>query len=186
MEVSEEVAGLGLRLAELMARNGATFVSDKIRGYKASGRSEETISGLEELVTQLIADKAEVARIAQAYEAELVAQRLSPGDVDYVTKTVVPKIEQLIESSGGMDEATEKQFEGVKGLLSAETVNVLQLLGFNFRQAIGAPLTELVSKKILSSVDTNVELQLAIEKRQQLLMQLALDPEATERFRSFF
>jgi hypothetical protein len=35
--------------------------------------------------------------------------------------------------------------EIIKPLLSVETLTVLQLLGFNFKQAIGEPLTELVA-----------------------------------------
>lgn len=41
-------------------------------------RDQETIAELEDIVNELVADKAELIRIAQAYEEEFVTQRLSP------------------------------------------------------------------------------------------------------------
>lgn len=39
----------------------------------------------------------------------------------------------------------QSTFDVMKKLLSKETLNVMQLLGFNFKQAIGVPLTRLLS-----------------------------------------
>lgn len=72
----------------------------------------------------------------------------------------------------------------MKPLLSVETANVLQLLGFNFRRAIGEPLTTLCEKMILSRVDRSNELQLEAIRNQRALIELASDPEAYARFRS--
>lgn len=182
MDLTPEVVSLGTSLAETLTRNTATAINDRVRSLKAANKKDEAIAGLEELVSELISDKADVARIAQAYQSELVAQRLSAGDVEYITKKVLPVVESLLEASG--QEAG--QLDQFKPLLSAETVNVLQLLGFNFRRAIGEPLTELVSKKILANASVSEELQLAVEKRQQLYLQVALDAESYARFREMF
>ncbi|MGO3148061.1 MAG: hypothetical protein ACTIJ6_10330 [Leucobacter sp.] len=182
MDLTPEVVSLGTSLAETLARNTATAINDRVRSLKAANKKDEAIAGLEELVSELISDKAEIARIAQAYQSELVAQRLSAGDIDYITKTVVPMVESLLEATG----QGSSEIDQFKPLLSTETVNILQLLGFNFRRAIGEPLTDLVSNKILENVNRSEDLQIAVEKRQQLYLQLALDPEAYERFRELF
>lgn len=70
----------------------------------------------------------------------------------------------------------------MKPFLSVETVNVLQLLGFNFRKAIGEPLTALCESLILTQVSRSTELQLEQLKNQQALVSLALDEAAFNRF----
>lgn len=53
----------------------------------------------------------------------------------------MPLIEGLLPDNKG-------QVEILKSLLSKETLRILQLVGFNYRAAIGEPLTELVRNKI--------------------------------------
>ena len=69
------VAQLGADLIAATARNGASIISDKIRTAKTNKEYKETISELEEIIYDLLNDKAEIQRIAQAYEQELVAQK---------------------------------------------------------------------------------------------------------------
>jgi hypothetical protein len=75
-----------------------------------------------------------------------------------------------------------RQLEAMKPLLSVETVNVLQLMGFNFRRAIDEPLTALMEGKILSSVNRSQELQLESMRNQRALVEPARDPDAYEPF----
>jgi hypothetical protein len=201
-ELPPEVLQLGTQLTASMARNGSAMIMDKIRSMRASGRQEDTIAGLEEIINDLQEDKRELVQIAQAYQSELVSQQLAPGDIRYIADTLIPLLEQLAvasaeESDPGNDEAAAadvkrqeslKQLELMKSLLSVETANVLQLLGFNFRRAIGEPLTTLCESLILarvtSSDDLQQQLQLASYRNQTALIGLSTDPQAYERFRS--
>lgn len=183
MEISPEVQALAISLAGSAVRNTAQGVSDRVKALKAGNNASETINGLEQLVNDLISDKNDLTRIAQAYQAELVAQRLSSGDVKYITDTVVPLIEKLSGVSQGGDSDNSQLIETLKPLLSIETVNVLQLLGFNFRKAIGEPLTELVERAILSKApgDTSFEIQRLQLEREVGYIALAQDPAAHAR-----
>lgn len=202
-ELPPEVLQLGTQLTASMARNGSAMIMDKIRSMRASGRQEDTIAGLEEIINDLQEDKRELVQIAQAYQSELVSQQLAPGDIRYIADTLIPLLEQLAGASAeesdpdGNDEAAAadvkrqeslKQLELMKSLLSVETANVLQLLGFNFRRAIGEPLTTLCESLILarvtSSDDLQQQLQLASYRNQTALIGLSTDPQAYERFRS--
>lgn len=187
MDVPPEVVELGARLTEVAARNTAALVTDKVRSVLASGKQADTITGLEQLVSELVADKNELMRIAQAYQSELVAQRLAPGDLQYIADTVMPMLEQVAQ---GMGDAKAREFEKIadalRPFLSVETANILQLLGFNFRRAIGDPLTRLTEQAILSRTSTTEAERIESLKREQLYIQLALDPEAFDRFRSMF
>lgn len=138
---------LSLQLGEVAARNAAGSVLDRITAAKARKKNEETIVSLEEIVNDLLADKAELTLIAQALDEQLVAQRLSLEDVAYITENLLPLIEKLSGLTGGAP-ASGELTATVGTLLSKETLTILQLIGFNFRQAIGAPLTELVAQYI--------------------------------------
>jgi hypothetical protein len=149
------IQALTVQLADVGVRNTAGAIADRVGASRARKKHEETIAELEEIVNDLLADKSELVRIAHAYEAELVAQRISPTDIEYIATHFVPILEQLVSSVPSDDEASvQAMIELFKPLLSVETVTILQLLGFNFRQAIGEPLTELVAHLISSRVPT--------------------------------
>lgn len=76
-----ELTQLSLQLANTAVRNSASGVAERINSARMRKRDQETIAELEEIVNELVADKAELVRIAQAYEEEFVAQRLSPENV---------------------------------------------------------------------------------------------------------
>lgn len=183
MDVPPEIIDLGLRLAETAARNSAATIASRIRTASATGKKDEAIASLEEIVSELLADKQELTRIAQAYQSELVAQRLSSGDVQYIAGTLVPILEQMAAASPDGQKLVDS-LDAFKPVLSAETANILQLLGFNFRKAIGEPLTNLTANAIESRVNRSEAIQLETIKREQLLIQLALDPDAFDRFRA--
>lgn len=66
-------------------------------------------------------------------------------------------------------------------LISKETLTILQLLGFNFRKAIGEPLTVLLQKLILSKqpLDSErIQTQLNIQLET---LKIAKDPAAIRR-----
>jgi hypothetical protein len=97
-----QLTNLGLQLAASAARNSASAITDKISAMRASKSDIDRVAALEQIVSDLLADKNELTRIAQAYQQELVAQQLTPGDVRYITDAVVPLLEQFAD---GMDNA---------------------------------------------------------------------------------
>ena len=143
-----ELTALGLQLANTAVRNSASKVAERISSARTRKRDQETIAELEDIVNELVADKAELIRIAQAYEEEFVTQRLSPENVEYIIRSIVPVLEGLM-AEGGDEAAVQKMMELVRPILSVETVTVLQLVGFNFKRAIGEPLTEVLHQKIM-------------------------------------
>ena|SRR5699024_2329805 len=183
------IQNLAIQLAETAARNTASNILDRIAAARARKKQEESIAELEDIIYELVEDKAELSRIAQAFEETLVAQRISETEISYITGTVVPLIEQLISSSAedgavDEDEKTQQQqiLDFVKPLLSVETITVLQLLGFNFKKAIGEPLTDLLAQIIrarqpIASKD-HVELSKLQLRRDTVMAETARDVDA--------
>lgn len=160
-------------LIEVTARNGASIVSDKIRTAKANKVHKETISELEEIIYDLLNDKAEIQRIAQAYEQELVAQKITKDDIKYITNNLLPILSDLIP------EESREQMEQLKKILSIETLTIMQLIGFNYKKAIGEPLTLVLQKMIESKIpaDSKANIDYAL-----LMARIALDEKSTERY----
>jgi len=142
MELDSNLIQLGVSLAEVAVKNTAQTVYNKISTVKAKKDDKETINSLTEIINELLADKNELINISKCYEDELVAQKISDEDITYITEKLVPLL------VGFVQEPT--QLAAINTLLSMETLKVLQLLGFNYKRAIGEPLTELVSELIKS------------------------------------
>lgn len=185
MVLDPQVAELGIQLADVGVRNTVAAVSGRIKAAKAKKQDAETINALTEIVNDLLADRNDLVQIARGYEQVLDAQRISEEDITYITESILPIIKKMAEA-GGNDE-TDEMIDLLQPILSVETITVLQLLGFNFKKAIGEPLTTLVSQLIGSKTPASpdaasqahrlsLELQLATTS-------LAQDEAAYERFR---
>ena len=176
---------LSVSLSEVALRNAAAAVAAKISAVKAQRKDQETIAALEEIVNDLLADKSELIRIAQAFDDQLVAQRLSPEDVSFITENLLPLVRQLADASG-QDAASDQIVDAVESILSTETLTIMQLIGFNYREAIGKPLTELVAAQIASRMPQDqarsIDLEQAVVERDIALAGIAGDPEKWARF----
>lgn len=131
-----------VRLAEVAARNTASAIQTRVRKAKASKQNENTINELGEIINQLVDDRNELMGIANVLREQLVAQRITDEEITYITEKLIPTVEKLIELGGGED---NDALDALKAIVSAETLTVLQLVGFNFKAAVGEPLTEVVA-----------------------------------------
>lgn len=167
------VAQLAANLVEATARNSASVILNKIKTVKTKKDNKETINELEEIISDLLTDKAEIQRIAQAYEQELISQKITEHDIKYITDNLLPILADFVP------EKDKDQIEQLKKILSVETLTIMQLIGFNYKQAVGEPLTILLRKIIESKIPmdskTNANYVLAMAT-------LANDKDATKRY----
>jgi hypothetical protein len=102
-----------------------------------------------------------------------------------VTSELAPKVDELLGLAGA-DADPDEVRKLLELLVSKETVKILQVLGFNFREAIGRPLTQLVARLIntqgpVQPEDPETIHRLGLET-QITMGKLALDPTSYERF----
>lgn len=171
---------LATQLANVAARNAASAVSSKIAAFRARKHDQAAVNDLIELVNDLVEDKNELIGIARAFEQELVAQRISDQDINYITTSFLPVVEELAGFAEDDDSNTARAIEAIKSLITPETLTIMQLVGFNFRRAIGEPLTTLVERLILSrmpTLDQAAELQLLQLRHQAAYFEAVKDPE---------
>jgi hypothetical protein len=106
----------------------------------------------DEIVNELILEREEAVRIAQAYKSELEKIEISDENIQHLNNTV----ERVLEILKVMAPDTPiETYEQIKKLISADTLKAIQLLGFNYKAAIGEPLTQLCSTAILSKANSS-------------------------------
>jgi len=182
MAMDPTVAQLLANLAEMTVRNSASAITTKVQAIRQGRKQEEALNELEEMINELVADRERLVGIAQGLEAALGAQRISPDDIDFIVKKVIPTVEKLIDGEQAAEAA--KFIEPLKALLSVDTLTVLQLIGFNYKAAIGEPLTELVRHMIAGRVTAGMtEAEILEARRQVLLLEIIKDPDAHKRLR---
>lgn len=163
---------LGLKLSELALKNTASFVLDKIKTVNVTNDFEKSKATYDEIINKLLEEREEAIRIAQAYRNELEKIEISDKDIEHLHETIsriltTLKTIQTIQSnqadnicSKGQSAALEKQFqffEQIKEFVSIDTLKTMQLIGFNYKTAIGEPLTQVTKEFLLSKLSVNQE-----------------------------
>lgn len=144
---------LGNSLTMLIAKSTATMAATKIKALKCEKDTAAVRSAYDDLVNQLLEERSEAIRIAQAYKAELERVQISDEDIQSLDATIGRILEILSSSKSNTDEASSADVRTAalgqfRQLISADTLRTMQLLGFNYKAAIGEPLTELCANKI--------------------------------------
>lgn len=154
---------MGAALTELAVKGTATAVSSKIKAIKEEKSAEKIRSTYDEIINELLNEREEAVRIAQAYKSELEKVVISDEDIQHLHNTVSRILEIIKESQIASakplgDEAVEavkkqvESYEQIKALISVDTLKTMQLLGFNYKAVIGEPLTLMLKNFILSKV----------------------------------
>ncbi|OZB94146.1 hypothetical protein [Paenibacillus sp. XY044] len=186
MDFNPEIIKVTSELVNHVGKKSVEAIFDKIRAVKKKGNQEEVINSLEEIINELISDKNQLIQITQVYEEQLITQKLSDKDIDYITNSIVPLLESLLQQSDNEDaEKLRQNIDIFKPILSKETFNILQILGFNFKQAIGEPLTKLIESLISSKIpptgEKAIDLQMLNEQKQVEYLKVVQDEEYYQR-----
>ncbi len=140
------LAEMGTNLTSLAVKGTATAIHSKIESLKKEKNTDAMRNTYDEIISQLLSEREEAIRIAQAYKEELEKVVISDEDINHLHNTV----ERLLEIFKKMSPQAENidSLEQLKELISVDTLKTMQLLGFNYKAAIGEPLTKLCADAI--------------------------------------
>lgn len=155
------LAEMGISLTTLAVKGTATAINSKIKSIKDEKNLEKVRNTYDEIISELLSEREEAIRIAQAYKTELDRIVISDEDIQHLHNTVSRVLEiiksfQLLSAmSKGEDEVQKvtvqvSSYEQLKELISVDTLKTMQLLGFNYKAAIGDPLTKICANAITS------------------------------------
>lgn len=143
--LSGVLSDISASLTSLAVKGTVTTVSTKIKAIQNKKDIESVRNSYDEIVNELLSEREEAVRIAQIYKGELERYQISDEDIKHLHATVgrVLEIFQQLSPSTNVD-----GFQQFKDLISIDTLKAMQLLGFNYKKAIGEPLTDLCATKI--------------------------------------
>lgn len=155
----EALSEMGIALTKLALKGTVTAIAAKVKSIKNENKVEVIRNTYDEIVNELLSEREEAVRIAQTYKAEMERIEISDDDIEHLYNTVSRILEiikqvQLLSSQGKSEEdigrinAKVQSLEQLKELISVDTLKTMQLLGFNYKAAIGEPLTEICAKAI--------------------------------------
>lgn len=194
MNMDPNLSAMMTHLAELAIPSATATIYNKVEAIIKGKATEQTVNELRQIINDLIKERNDLVGIAQAYEQELVAQQISDDNIQYIIDSVLPVLKVFVEKmpddndeKAARKEQAEEALDIIEQLLSVDMLTVLQVLGFNYKKAIGEPLT-IVLQKLITSI-SRPDPQLAAENnRLNLQTSLALatiaqDEEAAERLK---
>lgn len=136
---------MGTALTELAVKGTASAVIKKIRAVKDVRDAEKLRVTYDALINEVLSEREEAVRIAQAYKYELDRIEISDEDITHLHNTISKVLDILKAMSPDMP---IESLESLKNLISVDTLKTMQLLGFNYKAAIGEPLTQLCANTI--------------------------------------
>ena len=153
------LAEMGISLTTLAVKGTATAINSKIKSIKDEKNLEKVRNTYDEIISELLSEREEAVRIAQAYKTELDRIIISDEDIQHLHNTVSRVLEiiksfQLLSAMSKGEEEVQKvtaqvsSYEQLKELISVDTLKTMQLFGFNYKAAIGDPLTKICANAI--------------------------------------
>lgn len=144
--IAEALVKVGIELTTLTLKGTTTLVNSKIQSLKEERNADKLRNTYDEIVNELLSEREQAIRIAQAYKEEYEKVNINDEDIEYLHNTLKRAI-SLLSSFTGLD-SEEKSMKQLVALLNKDTLKTMQLLGFNYKEAIGEPLTEVCSNAI--------------------------------------
>ena len=137
-ESMQPLVEMGVSLTELAVKGTASAVTKKIRAVKDIKDAEKLRTIYDALINEVLQEREEAVRIAQAYKSELERIVISDEDIEHLHNTVsnILEIFKNIQLAGVDPQDTlgvmrvQKQIETmeqVKNLISVDTLKTMQL-----------------------------------------------------------
>lgn len=149
---SQSLVEIGVSLTELAIKGTATAVTNRIKTIKDEKSAEKIRNTYDEIVNELLSERDEAVRIAQAYKAEIDRIVISDEDIEHLHSTVSRLLDIIKRFSPDLP---VENLEVFKDLISVDTLKTMQLLGFNYKSAIGEPLTQICANAITTLGNKN-------------------------------
>jgi len=123
-------------------------IKTKIELAKQKKDIKDQQIAFEEIINNLLAERLELERTLQYYIEQYKKVTITDKDIEYLHNTLLKLVDILARSDPGLSK--EDVLKPLISLLDKDLLKTMQLIGFSYKDAIGRPLTEVVSKKILA------------------------------------
>lgn len=150
---------LGTKFFEIAGKQSYDVISKKMKVAKEKAKTEEQQNAYEDIISELMRDNRELENIAGEYKRHYDNLTISDEDIEHLQNTLNSVTDILINFLPPKEDAKREEQEQtarmVVELLNKDTLKTVQLLGFNYKEAIGEPLTEITADLIKKKLSTN-------------------------------
>lgn len=153
--MNEALADLMSKLAVLAVSEMTTKIPSTFVANRKKKDINEICNSYEEVINKLMKERSELAAIAQALQNELNRYTISEDDIVHLQKTFSDVIDLFMPKAND-------DIKKVQSLISVDALKAIQLLGFDYKAAIGEPLTRACASAI------EEKLQIKSEKKIKL------------------
>lgn len=161
-EVLSSLIENGTTLATLIGSGTVTAITAKIQGLKGEKSVEKVRNEYDEIINTILQERSDAIMLAQSYKAELDKIEISDEDIEHLQNTVSNVLDIVKKLS---PETPIETYETIKDLISVDTLKTMQLLGFNYKKAIGEPLTEICANALNNWANRKSKTNQANKKR---------------------
>ena len=171
-------------------------INYKIQELKEVKDAKILINDYNNIVNELIQERAKAILLAQMYRAEFDNIVINDKDIEHLQNTIKNFFDLIVQSyKFELDQDNEEQMKKIKiyeqelhsltNMINADTIKTLFLMGFDFREAIGKPMTDLCARSIRSTI-TNAEDALKSEKEEKETIKHTFAQICIEAVKHFF
>lgn len=149
------IFGLAQALNTIISSDTTKYAIDGMTGFKDSKDKNAVIAKYEEIFSSLISENQELKKVALGYKDEYEKMNITDDNIEYLRNTF-NRVLTLLTNMGGGDDEQQRYIEQFSNLIEVDTLKTMQLLGFNYKKAIGEPLTEIVNHYISSLYNNSI------------------------------
>jgi hypothetical protein len=146
----ELLTEMGINLTNMAIKGTVSAINTKVKAIKNEKDIEKLRNCYDQLINELLSEREEAVRIAQIYKSEIEKIEISDKDIEHLHKTVGNVLNIIKEMSPNVPIESFIKFQQ---LINIDTLKAMQLLGFNYKAAIGEPLTHLCANAISSKLN---------------------------------
>lgn len=167
-EISKDFVDLATQLAILGAKNVAQQVATKFKSIRTKKDVNIVCNDYEEIINNLVRERGELISIANAYQSELNRYEITDKDIKHLQATLNNCIEILDKMPPeNQNYSNNPSVQALSSILSVDTLKAIQLLGFDYKKAIGDPLTDVCADFIRAKLGKkNVHSNKASQRRK--------------------
>ncbi|MDZ5784609.1 hypothetical protein [Marinococcus luteus] len=124
---------------EIIGRNTYEWATTKLKQARNSKNLEEQSEMYDEIVQTLLNEKSDLQNVVRQYKDLYEQVQISPDDIQLLKETVRRVIDLTRDN---LNDEQEESLNKFIDLINNDTLQTMQLLGFNYKEAIGQPLTD--------------------------------------------
>lgn len=155
--MDETIVALNTAFAKSITEVTVEKVTNKITQIKSNHDLKKQVTDYEQLVNDLLDNKNKLELTARNYKERLEQVTISDSDIESLHNTVSTVIKLVRPLSQSEKENDKKSIDILLDLLNSDTLKTLQLLGYNYKKAIGEPLTQITANFLKNKLDINIK-----------------------------